>query len=91
MLSADEMTPEQSMNLDITCWYNGEVVQQSNTKQHIFSTAEVVSFISGMITLEAGDLIYMGTPAGTRIESAKHVGGMKNVEWMSPGKSARTG
>jgi 2-keto-4-pentenoate hydratase/2-oxohepta-3-ene-1,7-dioic acid hydratase in catechol pathway len=85
MLSSDEMTPEQSMNLEINCWYNGDLVQSSNTKQHIFTTAEVISFVSGMITLEPGDLIYMGTPAGTRIETAKAKKGMKNVDWLQPG------
>lgn len=43
---------------------NGEVKQKERTSQMIFSVAELVSFISRHVTLEAGDLIFTGT-AGT--------------------------
>jgi 2-keto-4-pentenoate hydratase/2-oxohepta-3-ene-1,7-dioic acid hydratase in catechol pathway len=85
MITSDEMSPAQSMNLDVTCWYNGEQVQKSNTRQHLFNTPQVIAFISTMITLRPGDMIYMGTPAGTRIESAGRLKGMKNVPWMQIG------
>jgi 2-keto-4-pentenoate hydratase/2-oxohepta-3-ene-1,7-dioic acid hydratase in catechol pathway len=43
---------------------NGEVMQDSSTAQMVFSVAEVIAFVSDGITLEPGDLILTGTPAG---------------------------
>jgi 2-keto-4-pentenoate hydratase/2-oxohepta-3-ene-1,7-dioic acid hydratase in catechol pathway len=51
-------------NLDIKCRLNGKVVQDSNTKHMIFNIAETISFISMNFTLEKGDIITTGTPAG---------------------------
>ena len=53
-----------AQNLDISCRLNGKVVQNSNTKQMIFKIPEIVAFISKNFTLEKGDLIITGTPAG---------------------------
>jgi 2,4-didehydro-3-deoxy-L-rhamnonate hydrolase len=50
--------------LPIRAILNGEVMQDSNTSNQIFGVAEVVSFVSQAITLEPGDLIITGTPAG---------------------------
>lgn len=43
---------------------NGNVVQQGNTKDMIFSFNTLISFISKYFTLKVGDLIFTGTPAG---------------------------
>jgi len=43
---------------------NGETRQKGNIDQMIWSTAEMISFLSTMITLKPGDLIMTGTPAG---------------------------
>jgi 2-keto-4-pentenoate hydratase/2-oxohepta-3-ene-1,7-dioic acid hydratase in catechol pathway len=51
-------------NLYIRCIVNGEVRQDSNTKDMIFNCAEIVSYISDHMTLEPGDLILTGTPEG---------------------------
>jgi len=51
-------------HLDISTRLNGEVVQSTNTSQMIFSVADTVSYISGLMTLEVGDIIATGTPAG---------------------------
>lgn len=51
-------------NLEITCRLNGRTVQHGNTSQMIFPVAETISFISRNFTLERGDLILTGTPAG---------------------------
>lgn len=51
-------------NLEITCRLNGEVVQHSNTSKMIFSIPYIISFISRIFTLEAGDIITTGTPSG---------------------------
>jgi 2-keto-4-pentenoate hydratase/2-oxohepta-3-ene-1,7-dioic acid hydratase in catechol pathway len=43
---------------------NGELVQNGNSNDMIFSFDKIVSFISQYFTLKVGDLIYTGTPAG---------------------------
>ena len=48
----------------IRCTLNGEVMQDSSTAEMIFSVAEVIAFASLTMTLEPGDLIATGTPAG---------------------------
>jgi 2-keto-4-pentenoate hydratase/2-oxohepta-3-ene-1,7-dioic acid hydratase in catechol pathway len=50
--------------LPIRAILNGETMQDSNTSNQIFGVAEVVAFVSQAITLEPGDLIITGTPAG---------------------------
>jgi 2,4-didehydro-3-deoxy-L-rhamnonate hydrolase len=54
-------------DLAIRCVLNGETLQSSSTKEMIFSVAEIISYISRVITLEPGDLIATGTPAGVGI------------------------
>jgi 2-keto-4-pentenoate hydratase/2-oxohepta-3-ene-1,7-dioic acid hydratase in catechol pathway len=51
-------------DLLIQSYLNGERRQSSRTSQFIFKVNELVSFISGIMTLEPGDLIITGTPAG---------------------------
>lgn len=51
-------------NLEISTRKNGETVQQSNTRLMVHSIAKVIAFISAAMTLEAGDVIATGTPAG---------------------------
>jgi 2-keto-4-pentenoate hydratase/2-oxohepta-3-ene-1,7-dioic acid hydratase in catechol pathway len=53
--------------LAIRCVLNGETMQDSSTAQMVFSVAETIAYISRMITLEPGDLIATGTPAGVGI------------------------
>lgn len=43
---------------------NGVTVQQSNSREMIFSFEEIISYLSGFITLKMGDLIFTGTPSG---------------------------
>ena len=50
--------------LRITTRVNGETRQDGNTRQMIFSCARIVEFISGIMTLNPGDVILTGTPAG---------------------------
>jgi 2-keto-4-pentenoate hydratase/2-oxohepta-3-ene-1,7-dioic acid hydratase in catechol pathway len=45
---------------------NGEVVQSQRTKDLIFDVRAIVSYVSRFVTLEAGDVIYTGTPGTTR-------------------------
>jgi 2-keto-4-pentenoate hydratase/2-oxohepta-3-ene-1,7-dioic acid hydratase in catechol pathway len=62
MVTADSIADPN--NLALTTRLNGQVVQQSNTRDMIFSVAEVIAFLSGSTTLEAGTLILTGTPEG---------------------------
>jgi 2-keto-4-pentenoate hydratase/2-oxohepta-3-ene-1,7-dioic acid hydratase in catechol pathway len=64
--------------LGIRAILNGEVMQDSSTSNMVFGVADVVSFVSQGITLEPGDLIITGTPAG--------VGAFRDPKvWMQPG------
>ncbi|MBL0044118.1 MAG: fumarylacetoacetate hydrolase family protein [Flavobacteriales bacterium] len=49
---------------DIQLKRNGAVVQHGNTSEMLFSVADIISHVSNYITLEPGDLIFTGTPAG---------------------------
>jgi 2-keto-4-pentenoate hydratase/2-oxohepta-3-ene-1,7-dioic acid hydratase in catechol pathway len=64
--------------LPIRAILNGTVMQDSNTSNMVFGVAEIISFVSQAITLEAGDLIITGTPAG--------VGAFRDPPvWLKPG------
>lgn len=51
-------------NLPIRCVLNGQVMQDSNTNQFIFTIPEAVAYLSRIITLEPGDMVFTGTPPG---------------------------
>jgi 2-keto-4-pentenoate hydratase/2-oxohepta-3-ene-1,7-dioic acid hydratase in catechol pathway len=53
--------------LGIRCILNGETMQDSSTSQMIFSVAEIIAYVSQVITLEPGDLLATGTPAGVGV------------------------
>jgi acylpyruvate hydrolase len=63
--TADEVPDPHSLAL--RTWVNGELRQDSNTSNLIFKVAELVAFIAGTCTLQPGDLILTGTPAGVGI------------------------
>ncbi len=62
LTTADEVPDPQTLR--IRSYVNGEVRQDSTTANMVFSVAELISYISRTITLEPGDLIATGTPAG---------------------------
>lgn len=62
IVTPDEIPDPQA--LGIRCVVNGEKLQDSSTKQMVFGVAELIAFISAGVTLEPGDLIATGTPAG---------------------------
>lgn len=51
-------------NLTITTTVNGEIQQQDSTAQMIFDVAGTIAYLSSLMTLEPGDVIATGTPAG---------------------------
>lgn len=50
--------------LGLRCTLNGEVVQDSTTQDFIFSIPQIVSYLSSIVELFPGDVIYTGTPSG---------------------------
>ena len=58
-LSESEVT-----DLEVTCRVNGEVRQSGNTSEMVFTPAQLIAYISTIMTLEPGDAIMTGTPAG---------------------------
>ena len=62
IVTADEIEDPQLLNL--RTWVNGELKQDSNTREHIFDVARTISILSKGMTLEPGDVISTGTPAG---------------------------
>jgi 2-keto-4-pentenoate hydratase/2-oxohepta-3-ene-1,7-dioic acid hydratase in catechol pathway len=71
---------------DLKLWLevNGRRMQSSSTAQMIFSVAQLVHYISRFMTLEAGDVIATGTPAGV-------AAGMSVPRWLQAGDQLRFG
>ena len=63
LVTADEL-PEGGKGLHIETRLNGEVVQAANTREMIFDVATLIATLSAAMTLQAGDVIVTGTPAG---------------------------
>jgi 2,4-didehydro-3-deoxy-L-rhamnonate hydrolase len=64
MVPAAEIDPS---DVRIRQRLNGEVLQDSRTSRLIFGVPELVSYVSGAVTLEPGDLILTGTPEGVGV------------------------
>lgn len=62
LVTADEI--EDPGSLGIRTWVNGELRQDSNTRELVFDCPKLVETISTMCTLEPGDVVSTGTPAG---------------------------
>jgi 2-keto-4-pentenoate hydratase/2-oxohepta-3-ene-1,7-dioic acid hydratase in catechol pathway len=76
IVTADEIADPH--DLDIQMIINGEVLQNSNTSQMVFKVPELIEYLSSVFTLEPGDVISTGTPAG--------VGEVrKPPRWLRPG------
>ena len=62
-MTADELPPGAT-GLKVQGRLNGQVMQDANTSDMIFSVAETIELLADVLTLEPGDVIVMGTPAG---------------------------
>ena len=83
LVTADEVPDPHSIALWLEV--NGQRMQNGNTRNFIFGVAQVVSYISQFMTLEAGDVILTGTPAGVGL-------GQKPVPvFLKPGDVMRLG
>lgn len=77
LITADELEPG-AMGLRIQSRLNGQVMQDANTSDMIFGVAETIALLSECLTLDAGDVLVMGTPAGVGFARTPPV-------WMKPG------
>lgn len=71
IVTPDEL--DDPNDLELLCRVNDIEVQHARTSDLIFSVPEIVAYLSSIITLYAGDVIFTGTPAG--------VGGARNPLW----------
>jgi 2-keto-4-pentenoate hydratase/2-oxohepta-3-ene-1,7-dioic acid hydratase in catechol pathway len=62
LVTPDELTNRDDLKIETRL--DGEVMQSSRTNDLIFPVAELIAWISRICTLEAGDLIFTGTPSG---------------------------
>lgn len=62
LVTADEIADPHDLDIKITV--SGEVLQSSNTKHLIFRIPELIAYLSSVFTLEPGDVVSTGTPAG---------------------------
>ncbi len=76
LVTADEV--EDPHNLKIEFLLNGETMQSSNTRELIFKIPDLIAHLSAAMTLEPGDLIATGTPAGVGFSK-------KPPRWLRPG------
>ena len=67
-------------NLTIKLWVNGVLKQDSNTSKMVHNTAEQIAYLSRHITLQPGDVIATGTPAGV---------GLPKGEFLKPGDEVK--
>lgn len=76
LVTADEV--EDPHNLKVELLLNGEIMQSSNTRELIFKIPELIAYLSAAMTLEPGDLVSTGTPAGVGFAR-------KPPRWLRPG------
>jgi 2-keto-4-pentenoate hydratase/2-oxohepta-3-ene-1,7-dioic acid hydratase in catechol pathway len=62
VVTADEVPDPHSLGIRLRL--NGQTMQNSNTKEMIFSVGAVLAYLSQVFTLEPGDLVFTGTPSG---------------------------
>ncbi|MEV8615545.1 fumarylacetoacetate hydrolase family protein [Amycolatopsis sp. NPDC051373] len=65
LVTADEVPDPQDLGL--RTWVNGKKVQDSSTKDMVFTVAEIVHYLSQFMVLRPGDLINTGTPEGVAL------------------------
>lgn len=81
IVSPDEL--DIAGGLAMSCTVDGETRQQGSTANLIFRPAEVISYISTFMTLQPGDLIALGTPAGVGLS-------LRPRKWLAPGQTVVT-
>jgi acylpyruvate hydrolase len=82
MVTLDEL-PGAGEDLPVRCEVDGQMMQDGRTSDLLFSPAQIIAYLSEIITLEPGDLIATGTPAGVGAARTPPV-------WLRPGQVVRT-
>jgi acylpyruvate hydrolase len=81
LVTGDEV--DDALDLAVGCEVDGELVQHDRTSELVFSSAELVSYCSDIVTLKPGDLISTGTPGGVGFTR-------QPPRYLSPGQVVRT-
>ncbi len=80
LVTADEVADPGDLRL--RTWVNGELRQDSSTADMVFGCAEMIAYLTSAFTLEAGDVLATGTPAGV-------AAGRRPPPWLRPGDRVR--
>jgi 2-keto-4-pentenoate hydratase/2-oxohepta-3-ene-1,7-dioic acid hydratase in catechol pathway len=80
IVTADEIGDPHTM--DIRCFVNGDMRQNSNTENLVFNVYEQIAHLSRVMTLEPGDIIFTGTPGGVGLA-------MRPPQWLKTGDKVR--
>ena len=80
IVTSDEIADPH--NLRISLAINGETLQDSNTSNLIFKVPQLIAYLSSVFTLEPGDIIATGTPAGVGFAR-------KPPRWLRSGEEVR--
>jgi 2-keto-4-pentenoate hydratase/2-oxohepta-3-ene-1,7-dioic acid hydratase in catechol pathway len=76
LTTADEIADPHNLRIQLTL--NGETLQDSNTSNLIFGLPKLIEYLSSVMTLEPGDIVTTGTPAGVGFAH-------KPPKWLKPG------
>lgn len=87
------------MNLRLRTLVNGKVTQEGNTRDMIFDIPTLIEYVSGFMTLQAGDIILTGTPEGLAnvqvgdevVTEIEGIGSLKNTIIGDPEEHAHVG
>lgn len=80
----------EPQNLEIRCSVNGTVRQHTAIDKMIFSVNSVIAFISTLFTLDAGDLVFTGTPVGVGTVNGGDIVRAELVGWTSISHHVKT-
>jgi len=80
LVTQDEILDVNNLNLNLEV--NGKKMQSGNTKNMIFNTNFLISYLSKFMSLQPGDLVTTGTPAGVGM-------GMKPQVFLNPGDNVK--
>jgi 2-keto-4-pentenoate hydratase/2-oxohepta-3-ene-1,7-dioic acid hydratase in catechol pathway len=80
LVTADEIADPH--NLSLKTWVDDELRQNGNTSEMIFNCYELIAYLTQVMTLEPGDVISTGTPAGVGVK-------MKPRGYLKPGQTVR--
>ena len=81
LVTPDEV--DHAADLLLRCEVDGDVVQEARTCDLLFTPADIVSYVSTIVTLEPGDVVSTGTPSGVGA-------GLQPPRFLQPGQVVRT-